>query len=117
MDPITYPCTDSNCALRLRRPTLCPLSYRGGRRNFIIKQGRPYLCFSLGSELHQFRSQLLDDLCIPILITNSIELFLLMCKFSADPIETRSGAKAPGPQRGKVCMRLREGDGPVIVSL
>src|SRR5688572_28186177 len=35
MDPIRYPCTDSNCALRLRRPTLCPLSYRGGRRDFI----------------------------------------------------------------------------------
>src|SRR5688572_20014196 len=31
-----YPCTDSNCALRLRRPTLCPLSYRGGRQDFII---------------------------------------------------------------------------------
>src|SRR5258707_7311368 len=26
---------DSNCALRLRRPTLCPLSYGGVRRNFI----------------------------------------------------------------------------------
>jgi hypothetical protein len=37
MDPIRYPCTDSNCALRLRRPTLCPLSYRGGRQDFIIK--------------------------------------------------------------------------------
>src|SRR3972149_865960 len=47
-----YPCTDSNCALRLRRPTLCPLSYRGGRRNFIIKQGRPFkiaaACFYAG---------------------------------------------------------------------
>ena len=30
------PRADSNCALRLRRPTLCPLSYGGGRRNFII---------------------------------------------------------------------------------
>ena len=36
MSPGRYPCTDSNCALRLRRPTLCPLSYRGGRRDFII---------------------------------------------------------------------------------
>src|SRR6266498_402110 len=41
---IKRPYTDSNCALRLRRPTLCPLSYRGGRQeehlhlrqNFII---------------------------------------------------------------------------------
>ena len=33
---VRYPCTDSNCALRLRRPTLCPLSYRGGREDFII---------------------------------------------------------------------------------
>lgn len=29
-----YPCTDSNCALRLRRPTLCPLSYGGERNGF-----------------------------------------------------------------------------------
>ena len=45
MSSVRYPCTDSNCALRLRRPTLCPLSYRGGwqeehlhfRADFIIQ--------------------------------------------------------------------------------
>ena len=33
-----HPRADSNCALRLRRPTLCPLSYGGGRRNFITDE-------------------------------------------------------------------------------
>src|SRR5918993_2426478 len=49
MSPVRYPCTDSNCALRLRRPTLCPLSYRGGRTDFIT--------FILAPEKHRDYSE------------------------------------------------------------
>src|SRR5512139_3390576 len=82
------PRADSNCALRLRRPTLCPLSYGGGRRNFItccevacnvsIYGKSNNLCLCHRCQSQQLGAKLLDDADITLLIAKPGELFLFM---------------------------------------
>ena len=77
------PRANSNCALRLRRPTLCPLSYGGGRQNFITSaEVFTYRVAPARRELHKFAAQSLNDPGVASTIANFGELLLLVSEFT-----------------------------------
>ena len=114
-----YPCTDSNCALRLRRPTLCPLSYRGERTGFyhiascrceFPKGAKPRSVLIMArllraearcprndmmlrlrdrTKLHKFPPQLRNDLCVLALFAHFDKLLLLVSQLSTNLVKAR----------------------------
>jgi hypothetical protein len=98
------PRADSNCALRLRRPTLCPLSYGGGQGDFITlretsevcQTSEVFLSLRRGRQQRHLGAQVRDDLRVAAFLAVVLQLFLFVGKFTQHLIETRCGAERAG---------------------